>query len=112
MKGKHFYSHLIEIHEIYSNLSEMELSDEQRVHLISLVEVNIHTTVIHAVLSELPEEDKKVFLKNLVADNHEETWKHLLEKAQNIENKINKSLQDLKEELLTDIEESKKLKST
>src|ERR1035437_4873615 len=112
MKGKPFYSHLIEIHEIYSNLSEMELSDEQRVHLISLVEVNIHTTVIHAVLSELPEEDKKVFLKNLVADNHEETWKHLLTKIADIEAKLSKSLHELKKDLLKDIEESKKLKST
>jgi hypothetical protein len=109
MKGKHFYSHLIEIHEIYLSLSEMDLSDEERGHLLSLTEANIHTTVINKVLPQLSEEDKKVFLKNLVANNHEETWKHLLGKAQGIELKIHQSLKELKEEFLKDIEEAKKV---
>jgi len=108
MKGKHFYSHLIEIHEIYLSISEIDLKDEERSHLLSLAEANIHATVINTVLPELSEEDKKIFLKNLVADNHEETWKHLLTKAQDIESKLSKSLQELKKELLKDIEEAKK----
>jgi hypothetical protein len=108
MKGKHFYSHLIEIHEIYLNISEIDLEDSERSHLLSLAEANIHATVINTVLPELSEEDKKIFLKNLVANNHDETWKHLLTKAQNIETKLSKSLQELKKELLKDIEEAKK----
>jgi hypothetical protein len=108
MKGKHFYSHLIEIHEIYLSLTEMDLSDEERGHLLSLTEANIHATVVNTVLLELSAEDKKIFLKNLVANNHEETWKHLLGKAQDIESKIHQSLKRLKEELLKDIEEAKK----
>jgi len=108
MKGKHFYSHLIEIHEIYLSVSEMELKDEERNHLLSLAEANIHATVINTVLPKLSEEDKKVFLKNLVANNHEETWKHLLSNARDIEAKIHQSLKDLKKELLKDIEEAKK----
>ncbi len=108
MKGKHFYSHLIEIHEIYLSISEIDLSDEERGHLLSLAEANIHATVINAVLPELTEEDKKVFLKNLLSDQHEETWKHLLNKASDIESKISKSLKDLKKELLKDIEEASK----
>lgn len=86
----------------------MDLSEDERGHLLSLAETNIHATVINTVLSELSEEDKKIFLKNLVADNHEETWKHLLEKVQNIEEKLNRSLRELKKELLKDIEEAKK----
>lgn len=112
MKGKHFYSHLIEIHEIYLSISEMELSDDERGHLLSLAEANIHATVINTVLPELSEEDKKIFLKNLVADRHEETWKHLGNKVQNIEAKLSKSLQELKKELLKDIEEAKKNSTT
>ena len=108
MKGKHFYSHLIEIHEIYLSISEMNLSDEERGHLLSLAEANIHATVINTVLPDLSEADKKIFLKNLVANNHEETWKHLLTKVENAEEKIRKSLQDLKKELLEDIEEARK----
>jgi hypothetical protein len=108
MKGKHFYSHLIEIHEIYLSISEMDLRDEERNHLLSLAKANIHATVINTVLPKLSEEDKKIFLKNLVANNHEETWKHLLGKAGDIESKIHQSLKELKEELLKDIEEAKK----
>jgi hypothetical protein len=108
MKGKHFYSHLIEIHEIYLSLSEMELSDQERGHLVSLTEANIHATVVNTVLPQLSEEDKKIFLKNLVANNHDETWRHLSDRIRNIEVKLSKSLQALKNELLKDIEESKK----
>ena len=108
MKGKHFYSHLIEIHEIYLSISEMELPDDERGHLLSLAEANIHAMVINTVLPELSEDDKKIFLKNLLSDNHEETWEHLLNNAQNIESKISQSLKNLKQELLKDIEEAKK----
>lgn len=108
MKQKHFYSHLIEVHEIYLSISEMELSDQERNHLVSLTEANIHATVINTVLPKLSEEDKKIFLKNLVADKHEETWKHLLAKVQGAEDKIHKSLKELREELLRDIKETKK----
>jgi hypothetical protein len=108
MKGKHFYSHLIEIHEIYLSISEMNLSDDERNHLLSLAEANIHATVINTVLPELSEAEKEIFLKNLVANNHEETWKHLLAKAQDIEAKISQSLKELKTELLKDIEEANK----
>ncbi len=107
MKQKHFYSHLVEVHEIYLSISEMELSDQEHKHLLSLTEANIHATVINAVLPELSEEDKKIFLKNLVADNHEQTWKHLLAKVQNAEDKIHKSLKELREELSRDIKEAK-----
>ena len=108
MKGKHFYSHLIEIHEIYLSISEMDLAEDERGHLLSLAEANIHATVVNTVLPQLSEADKKIFLKNLVANNHEEAWKHLLSNAQDIESKISKSLKNLKQELLLDVEEAKK----
>jgi predicted transcriptional regulator len=107
MKGKHFYSHLIEIHEIYLSISEIDLEDSERSHLLSLAEANIHATVINTVLPQLSEEDKKIFLKNLVANDHEKTWKHLSNRIKNIESKLSKSLQELRRELLKDIEEAK-----
>lgn len=108
MKGKHFYSHLIEIHEIYLSISEMDLSDDERGHLMSLTEANIHATVINIILPELSSDDKKVFLKNLLANDHELTWKHLHSRVKNAHEKISQSLQSLKKELLKDIEEAKK----
>ena len=108
MKGKHFYSHLIEIHEIYFSISELDLADDERGHLLSLAEANIHATVINTVLPELSDDEKKIFLKNLLADDHDKTWKHLSTRVKNVEEKLSKSLSNLKQELLKDIEEAKK----
>jgi hypothetical protein len=77
------------------------------VHLISLAETNIHSVVINTVLSNLSEGDKKIFLKNLVSQNHEETWKHLKSKSAAIEDKIKISVEKLKKELLKDIKRAK-----
>lgn len=107
MKNKYFYTNLVEISDIYLDLGEIELSPDERVHLIALAQANIHSIVIHIVLSNLPSEEKKVFLKNLVSTNHEATWKHLKDNVSNIEEKIKESINEAKEELRKDIKESK-----
>jgi len=57
-------------------------------HLTSLIEANIHSIVIDTVLSELSSDDKKIFLKNLVSDNHEKTLEHLNSRIGKLEDKI------------------------
>ena len=104
---KHFYSHLIETSEISLALGDMELSKEERLHLLSLVESNLHHLILDVVLSELSEEDKKVFLEHVATNSHDKVWELLNEKAENIEEKIKKAAQDLKKELYTDIQEAK-----
>src|SRR4051812_27829575 len=99
MKHKHFYTHLVENTDITLELAELDLTADERVHLISLVEANIHTTVVDTVLSELSEEDKKTFLKNLALDNHEETLNHLNEKISGVEEKILNAITEVKREL-------------
>lgn len=111
MKGKHFYSHLIETTDITIELAEIELTPDERVHLVSLIEANIHSTVIEVVLSNLTKEDKKIFLKNLVSNNHEIIWGHLKRKTKNIEEKIIKSVGILKKDLYKDIKEIRKDKN-
>lgn len=105
---KHFYSHLIETSSLTLEIGNMNLSQEERVHLISLVESNLHHVVLDAVLSELNEEDKKYFLKHLAMEKHDEIWKLLNEKTKNIEEKIKKAAEDLKKELHRDIEITKR----
>jgi hypothetical protein len=73
------------------------------------LEANIHSTVIHSVLSELSEEDKKVFLKNMISNNHQVTLDHLKIKIDKLEDKIKNSVEDLKKELLEDLATAKKL---
>lgn len=107
---KHFYTHLIEIDSIIIELDKMDLTDEQKVHLSDLVDSSLHHTVLDAVLSELSDTDKKVFLNHLKEDDSIKIWQFLNEKIENIENKIKKVADDLKTELHEDIKEENKIK--
>ena len=109
MKHQFFYSHLVETTEIELKISQMTLSKDEKTHLSSLLEANIHSTVVNTVLSELSEDDKKKFLQNLVSDNHQETLEHLKTKIVNLEDKIKKSIGELREELLKDLASAERL---
>jgi hypothetical protein len=52
MKKKYFYSHIIETSSISLALGEMDLTPQERKHLITLVEANIHQTIVDLILSE------------------------------------------------------------
>jgi len=108
MKKKHFYSHLVEFNSLHIELSKLDLSDEQEEHLKELIDSSTHHAILDAILSELSEEDKVIFLEYLAADQHMKVWEHLLNNVDNIEEKIKKVAEDLKKELHKDIEEVKK----
>ena len=101
--GKHFYSHIIETATLSIELGEMDLSKEERRHLIELAENNIHHAILDTILSELSEENKRVFLSHLTSDDHDKIWDHLRKNIKNIEKKIKKTAEDLKKELHKDI---------
>jgi hypothetical protein len=103
---KQFYSQLIETDSLTQALQVLDLKDDEHKHLEMLIESTIHHEIIDAILSELSEEDKKIFLKHLASDNHEKIWEHLMNKVDSIEEKIKKSAHDLKQELHKDIEAS------
>ena len=110
MKNKYFYESLTETSDISLELGELELSPDERVHLISLAKANIHSVIVNTVLLNLSEEDKKIFLKNLVSQNHEETWKHLKNSTADIEEKITTAIDEVKKELKKDIKAARKIK--
>lgn len=103
---KHFYSHVIETSSISLALGEMELTQEERKHLITLAEENLHHAILEAVLSELSEKDKQEFLVLLAADDHDKIWKLLKDRVTHIEDKIKQTARDLKKEIHKDIEDS------
>jgi len=105
---KHFYSHIVDRVSVNIELEQMQLSIDEKNHLIQIVDSNIHLSVVETVLSELAKEDKKTFLKHLAEDNHEKIWQLLKEKTENIENKIKKSTGELKEQILREIKDLKK----
>jgi len=107
MKRKHFYHHLLETSDISIEIAQLDLTPEERIHLISLVEANIHSSVVDVTLSNLSEEDKKIFLQNLAGEDHEKTWNHLKSKSEDIEEKLRKVISETQKELLKDIKEVK-----
>lgn len=104
---KHFYSHLIEIESITLELDKFELDNDQKIHLASLVDSSLHHKILDAVLSELNEADKRIFLQHLKEANHDKIWKFLNGKVDNIEGKIKKAADDLKTELHKDLKKAR-----
>ena len=104
---KYFYTHIIDTSSLSLELGNMELDPKERMHLISLIDSNIHHAVLDLILSELNPADKKTFLMHLSSENHKKVWKFLNEKVENIEGKIKKTAEDLKQELHRDIKETK-----
>lgn len=105
--SKHFYSHLVETDSLVVLINDLDITDSEKAHLISLVDSQLHHTVLDAILSELAEDDKRTFLKHLLDEDHEKIWNHLNDKVDNIEEKIKKAADDLKKELHKDIKEAR-----
>lgn len=104
----HFYSRLIKTDSLVEALNELELTDEQRSHLLGIVESSLHHAILDAILSELSEEDKKVFLDYVTQNNDEKIWNFLNGKIEGIEEKILQTAESLKKELHEDIIVTKK----
>ena len=105
---KHFYSHLVETTDLTLEIANLEVDSKERVHLLSLMEANIHSTVVSEVMGNLSKEDQKIFLKNLSQNDHDKTITHLKSKASDIEERIQKSINKVTKELLEDIKEATK----
>lgn len=107
---KYFYSHLIEIESVISELDKMELSNEEKMHLATLLDSSLHHTILDAILSELGDQEKQVFLTSLNENDHVKIWGFLNEKVDNIEDKIKKAAEDLKIEIRKDLKKAKETK--
>lgn len=103
MAKKHFYSHLVTLDTVVEEIASLNVTGGQKKDLEELAHDHLHETILDAILSELPERDKKIFLANLEYDSHEQVWKHLNEKVDNIEDKIKTAAEKLKHELRDDI---------
>lgn len=100
--SSYFYSHLISFEEIGSDLDSLDLTKEEKKHLLELAHSNLHHAIIDTILSELSENDKKTFLRHLAMDDRKKIWNHLNDKVSKIEEKITKTAEDLKAELKKD----------
>ncbi len=105
---KRFYTDLIDINSLIVELNQLDLAHEHRLELSQLIETTLHNKIMEAVLSELPEEDKHIFIAHLKNDDHEKVWMHLNSKVEKIEDKIKKTADELITELHKDIREAKR----
>lgn len=108
---KFFYHKIIIIESIAQELHSMDLSDQERSHLANLVDSSLHAAILHEVLSNLNEQDKRIFVKLLTQDPEgERIWEFLNKKVDKIEDKIKKTADDLIVDLHKDIKDAKRLK--
>lgn len=105
MKKKYFYTQIIDTSTLSLELGDMDLTPKERIHLISLIDSNLHHEILDLILSELKPEDKTTFLAHLASENHEKVWKFLKGKIKDVEGKIKKTAEDLKKELHKDIKD-------
>jgi len=104
----HFYTRFISVETIVQELHGLDLSEEERIHLAALIDSSIHHAILDEVLSNLQDEDKKLFLKLLAEDEkHEKILDFLNAKVDHIEDKIKKVAGDLTAKMHQDIRKAK-----
>ncbi|MBI2018061.1 hypothetical protein HYS92_03340 [Candidatus Daviesbacteria bacterium] len=109
---KYFYQKYIVIESLVGKLHEMNLSDEERLHLATLIDSTLHHAILDEILSNLATEDKRLFLKRLEDDpSSEKMMEFLKEKIEGIEEKIKKVSDDLIQEMHEDIKKAKRIKN-
>ena len=106
-KARHFYSHLVQTESVYIELDSLDMTDEQKKHLIQVFESTMHHHVLDTILSELNEEDKKQFVSHLEKDDHESVWNVLKSAMTDAEKKIKTVKEELIIELRNDIKRQK-----
>lgn len=104
---KHFYSFVVETDTLFMEINSLEISDNEKEHLKSLAESHIHHSVLDTILSELKDDDKKMFLSHINSKDHARTWKFVNTLIENAEEKISVAANKIKKELLHDLHEAK-----
>ena len=101
-----FYTKLITIEPLLEEMNSLELSQEEREHLSELIDSSLHHAILDQILSNLSDEDKRVFLKRF-SDDPEDTGllEFLNQKVENIEDKIKKTSDELVNKMHKDIKE-------
>ena len=107
----HFYSHLISVNELIIELDSLDLSDKERKHLASLLDDNLHSTILDAVFSELGDDDKQTLIQYINEDNKSKIWELLNTKVDAIEDKIKNAAEELKREMKKDLINAKVIKN-
>src|SRR5258708_37258946 len=82
---KYFYSHLIEVENLTVELDGLELSDSEKKHLAGLADDTFHTAILDAILSKLPENQRRQLLEHVGLEKHDKVWQILNEHINEVE---------------------------
>ncbi len=105
---KYFYEKYIFIEEFLTDLHSLDLSNEERQHLSLLVDSSLHHGILNEILSNLKDEDKKLFINLLKEDPaSEKLMEFLKDKVGGIEEKIKKVSGELIKEMHEDVKKAK-----
>ena len=107
---KFFYTKLVNIETLISNLDELDLSAGEKAHLANLVDSSLHSAILDEILSNLSPEDKKLFLEKLETEkDHDKILEFLNEKIDNVEDRVKKVSDQLITELNEDLKQAKEV---
>ena len=87
---KYFFEEIIEIERIPTLLASDEFSENERQYLLNLAKSSIHHKVIDLVLTELADEQMKLFFIEALdtSEDHASTLEMLKAKVEGIEEKV------------------------
>ena len=86
-KPNHFYHSIVSMESLRVRLDLFDFSPEEREKLMEVAERTFASLHLDLVLSELNEEDRKLFLAHHASENHDQIWKLLDGNVNNIEKK-------------------------
>ncbi|PIS08964.1 hypothetical protein COT75_03815 [Candidatus Beckwithbacteria bacterium CG10_big_fil_rev_8_21_14_0_10_34_10] len=103
---KLFWDYLIEVEEIKVKLDKHGMVKEESYHLLKVAHDTFNLKILDEVLSYLPKEKHKEFLKELDEKPDNPKLLEVLKKeVEDIENKIKEVVKNVKQEILEKIEE-------
>ncbi|MCL5411736.1 MAG: hypothetical protein M1150_03280 [Patescibacteria group bacterium] len=99
------YQRFVQAQMIQNELELLDLEEEECRQLWQVLENTYNSRIIDAIMEELAEEDKVIFLEKITKTNEVEVVEFLRLKVNNIEDKIDLVVTKLTDQVLDDIRE-------
>ena len=106
---KYLFEEIIQIKTVHLKLNELNLADEEKEELLEIMKSTIHHKVIDLILSELTDEEKEIFLSQVIPSPGEESSEAfpkdvslnvLRDRINNLEEKVKEKVKEAEEELI------------
>lgn len=102
----YFYSHLVKWEDLLEKMDQLELREEHKYHLTSLLDGILHQLILEMLLSKLSIQDKQALVYLLEHDQKKEEIMFFLNgKIDMVEEEIVLVVENFKKETLADIKE-------